>query len=140
MQRYDGQLENRRRGLLKAYYVNSFNTQIPANQFTVIVVGSHFICGANEMKGLKLTYSGTDYGTFAAGNVYADRKIRPNEPDQQTWYLHADYAGAHPADNASGTWDIFCLIINNSMVNTLPSQEYNLNGSSIGTGNMPSGL
>ncbi|MOA50965.1 hypothetical protein D3C78_1740500 [compost metagenome] len=59
-----------------------------------------------------------------------------------TWCLKADYVMGDPWPyGVSGTWDIYCLVINNSMLSVLDDQSYDLNGNSVGAANAaPTGL
>ncbi|MDR1624116.1 MAG: hypothetical protein LBS04_03995 [Tannerellaceae bacterium] len=87
-------------------WIKDFNTRIPTNQFTVVVVGSSFKPKTTD-SGLKMSQS--NMGTFAASTVRAFT-------NGDTWRLEADYIGAEPNDGNAGTWSIDCLVINQSVL------------------------
>jgi hypothetical protein len=114
-------------------YVLNFNTRISTSAYTVVVVGSSFKT--------KSTYGGIwpaarnggipaesipDYAT-AISNVFADKYEYDgsgNKTIRTHWHIHADYVGASPSNNPTqGTWTIYCLVINNSLVNIFNDAE-----------------
>ena len=102
-------------------WVDDFNTNIPTSQYTVVVVGSNFNLPA-------ITATQGDYNPL---NINAFRS-------GGTWRLKADYSGGSTA--TSGTWTIYCLVINNSIVKSLPDVTANLGGLNSGSAPIPSGL
>lgn len=100
-------------------FVSSFNTKINSNLYTIIIVGSSF------NKSINLFDNGVP-----ALNVIA--QIVGTE-----WVIKADYLNASTTDNLNGTWDINVMIINNSMVNIISPQSFNLNGSNVGSATAP---
>jgi hypothetical protein len=100
-------------------WVQNFNTQIPANKYTVVVVGSNF----TPKTANTAIYPGTapytiPNGAAAISNVFADRYHLPSTETtlREHWRIHADYVGASPKNNENGMWTINCLVINNSLV------------------------
>lgn len=126
-------------------WVGSFNTKIPAKEYTLVVVGYSFLPNANyPTDGLSVGRINKDYpGTYVPMEVYAttiQRGIQYNH-----WLLTADYVGGsiYMRENQypSGTWIIHCHAINNSLVNTLDNLSFDLNGNISGTAaQMPEGL
>ncbi|MNZ75935.1 hypothetical protein D3C78_944270 [compost metagenome] len=110
--------------------ITNCDTKIDATQYTVVVTGASFSSSqAND--GLKMLSGYT--GTFAPQNVYAF--VSGN-----TWRLEASYKGGQLVSGTNGNWDIYCLIINNSLVKPLSDQVYSTGGTSSGTGTKPAGL
>jgi len=108
-------------------FINDFNSNINATQYTMIVVGSSFISSTGA--GL----SNANSGTFSPKNVYAFEY-------QGTWRLSADYRGANTEDASDGSWTINCLVINNTFLNNLGTITAGLGGSSNGSAPTPTGL
>jgi invasion protein IalB len=63
-----------------------------------------------------------------------------------TWHLSADYRDANakltnapdgPGNNYNGTWTINCLVINNSLVQSLANVSQDLGGSNSGAAAAP---
>ncbi|GAA5087328.1 hypothetical protein GCM10023210_10040 [Chryseobacterium ginsengisoli] len=106
-------------------WVASFNTNIPTNQYTVVVVGNSF-----NKQSLSNT---TGSGTYNPLNVQA-------MITGSTWSLYADYNGGTTADGSNGTWTINCMIINNSITKTLSGVSADLGGTNTGSASIPSGL
>lgn len=113
----------------KTDWLVDFNTNIPVNDYTVVVVGSALNLPTNT--GMGMTYA----GTFSSQQVLAFQ-------NNGTWRLKADYVMGDPWPyGITGTWDIYCLVINNSILSVLTDQSYNLNGNSVGTASTaPTGL
>ncbi|WP_125722569.1 hypothetical protein [Flavobacterium ustbae] len=100
-------------------FVNDLDIKVNAADYTVIVVGSSFDPRGGGLKA-------SNGGTFTPLNVYAFIQ-------NGTWHLSADYAGGTTSNNLNGNWTLYCMIINNSMVNTLGDQSVNLSGNSSGS-------
>ncbi|WP_131329561.1 hypothetical protein [Chryseobacterium piperi] len=115
-------------------WVNNFDTKISATDYTVIVTGLSF-GGSPNAKGLRVGAEGTPAGsTYNPLNYSAFIQ-------NGTWRLTADYDGGNPPPGVNGNWTINVLIINNSLINGLSTQTYNLNGSSTGSAaSAPAGL
>jgi len=100
--------------------ISSFDTKIPASDYTLIVVGSSFtppLGTGGAQQGLQMIQ--TSYGDFGAQRVYAE-KTTATDP---TWYLYAGFSGSRTVNGvAGGKWTIYCIAINNSIVKTLPLQ------------------
>ncbi len=113
-------------------FVNNFNTNINTSQYTIAVVGSTF-----NPKGVGLKSNPSipqAISTFAPLDVFAFEQ-------SGTWRLRADYFQADTGDGiTNGDWTIYCLVINNSIVKTLPTVTSNMNGSQNGSSPAPSGL
>ncbi|WP_131329571.1 hypothetical protein [Chryseobacterium piperi] len=111
-------------------WVNNFDTKISSTNYTVIITGLIF-GGSEQAKGLKSGVSGSTYNplnfrAFIEGG---------------TWRLYADYDGGGTAARINGNWTINVLVINNTLINTLPTQTYNLNGNINGSAtSAPAGL
>lgn len=108
-------------------FINDFNTNVNSTQYTVIITGSSFITA----NGGGLSNSST--GTFSPKNIYA-------YSNGGTWHLSADYRGGNTADSVNGSWTIYCLVINNTFMNSLGTVTSNLGGSSNGAAATPAGL
>jgi hypothetical protein len=100
----------------KGARVRDFNTQIKVADYTLMVVGSRFAT--------QDTYGGVmpdavlkNKGAMPIGSVYADNILEKTATEQDNWIIHANYANAHPSDNKHGTWTIYCLVFNNSLIN-----------------------
>ncbi|MEX6685854.1 hypothetical protein QTN47_00020 [Danxiaibacter flavus] len=106
------------------------DTKIPTGQYTLMVVGSSF-SSPDPADGMKMITGYT--GTFAPQVVYAFMQ-------NNTWRLAADYKGGKTFSNSRGTWDIYCMIVNNTIIKQLSNQIYDTGGYSSGTGTMPGGL
>ncbi|WP_312172971.1 hypothetical protein [Chryseobacterium sp.] len=103
-------------------WVSNFNTNIPTSQYTVVVVGSSFSLTSISSGGSGI-YNPLILQAYQSGG---------------TWRLEADYLGGTTTSN--GTWTIYCLVINNSIVKTLPDVTANLGGLNSGSASIPSGL
>jgi hypothetical protein len=103
-------------------WISNFNTNIPSTQYTVVIVGSTF----NQQ-----ALSSANGGSYNPLNVAA-------YDSAGTWRIYADYNGGDTANN--GTWTIYCLVINNSVIKTLPDVNANLGGTNSGSAPLPSGL
>lgn len=115
-----------------------FNTLIPTNDYTLVVVGYSFKTDVQQ-NGLKVT---SNIGTYTSQSVYADKqKIIVEGVETEYWTIHANYLGGETASGVGGEWTIYCLAINNSSVKTLPAIYFDMNGSSTGVaGQKPEGL
>jgi len=100
--------------------ISNFNTNINASQYTLVVAGSSF----NQL--LR-----PDVGWYSSKNVYAFI-------EEGTWRLFADYYESHSRVN--GDWEIYCLIINNRLLTTIPATTVDMGGNSTGAANSPAGL
>jgi len=104
-------------------WIQGYNTKIPLDRYTVVVVGSSF--------DKEVTLYNTGIPAF---NVYAYEW-------SGNWYLSADYRNSGTVGDVNGTWEIYCLVINKSLVSTLTPQTANLGGLANGNASsMPSGL
>jgi hypothetical protein len=104
-------------------WISDYNTKIPSNKYTVVVVGYSF--------STTLTLY---YNSVPPVNVISF-------VNNGYWYLTADYKNSGTSDSSNGTWTINCLVLNNSMTSVLAAQTANLNGFSGGSATtMPVGL
>lgn len=115
-------------------YISSFDTKIPSNNYTLIVVGAEL--SSNETYYLMTAARDAKY--FAPHNVSATKGA-------STWSLSADYPSASFVNSSgkaiNGTWKIKCLVINNDVVNILTPVQYNLGGKETGAAtSVPTGL
>lgn len=115
-----------------------FNTLIPTNDYTVVIVGSSFKTD-DQQNGLKVT---SGIGTYTSQSVYAfKRKITINGSEVEQWSLYADYQGGETATGKGGEWTIYCLTVNNSSVKTLPDISIDMKNSAVGSAEKePEGL
>lgn len=108
-------------------WISSFNTMIPRDKYTVVVVGHSFKTpNVDRQYGTSLLKPNGNVdknGIYNASEVYADNS-------SYYWTLKADYIGGGTADGSNGRWDIHCLIINNSMVKVLNTIRGSVAGSS----------
>lgn len=113
-------------------WVSAFDTKIPKSLYTVVIVGNAFKLPENV--GMQSLYE--EPNKFNVQNVYAF------VGDNDTWYLSADYDGGGPTvEGINGTWDIYCLVINNASLATLTEQTTNLGGNNSGSASVtPAGL
>jgi len=103
-------------------WVSDFNTKISTSDYTLVVVGSSFD------KNLKLPLTvDCDYSPI---NVYAFQS-------GGTWHINADYMDSTTERGENGTWKVYCLAINNSILKRLPSVSKNMNGSQNGSAASP---
>jgi hypothetical protein len=104
-------------------WIQGYNTKIPLDRYTVVVVGSSF--------DKEVTLYNTGVPAFS---VYAYEW-------SGNWYLAADYRNSGTVGGVNGTWEVYCLVINKSLVNTLTPQTANLGGMANGNASsMPAGL
>lgn len=115
---------------VKQDLLTDFDTKISATDYTVMLVGSSF--NGTDKEGMKML---SPYnGTFAYQVLYA-------QPSGDTWHFKADYVGGTTNDDMNGSWDIYCLIINNALVVNLPDQVLDMQGNTNGSFTvMPVGL
>ncbi|XZF16550.1 hypothetical protein ACTHGU_10445 [Chitinophagaceae bacterium MMS25-I14] len=108
-------------------WISDFNTNISTSQYTVAVVGSSFNVGSNHL----VTNGGNlEYDPF---NVYAFQS-------GGTWHLSADFPNSGTTSSVNGSWTIYCLVINNSIIKSLGTVTSNLSGGSTGSASAPAGL
>ncbi|HBV17364.1 hypothetical protein [Chryseobacterium carnipullorum] len=109
--------------------LESLDTNISENDYTIVVVGSTF-----SEKTIFNQSAGAD-GAYNPLNVYAFKK-------NGTWRLHAEYFGG--GVSGGGDWTIYCLVINNSLVKVHEIVTTSLivggNQTSEGSATVPQGL
>ncbi|MCC3216372.1 hypothetical protein LIV57_13960 [Chryseobacterium sp. X308] len=107
-------------------YISDYDTKISTADYSVVVVGIFFTSP------LKVIAPGSAQPYFSPSNVLAYQQ-------NSTWHLLADYPNTAPASN--GTWAINCLVINNSLIKSIPGVNQDLGGSSTGAAaGPPAGL
>ncbi|MDR6404127.1 MULTISPECIES: hypothetical protein [Chryseobacterium] len=106
-------------------WLQDFDTKISASKYTVIITGLKF-GGRIEAKGLRVGEGVPANSTYNPLNFNAT-------PINGTWRLSADYDGGNPPSGINGNWTINVLVINNSLINTLPTETFDLNTSRTGT-------
>jgi hypothetical protein len=115
-------------------WIRNFNTRIPVSDSTLIVVGSSFKNGTKQPAALKLsTSAGQQLGTFSSQEVLAFE-------EGGTWRLKADYIDSNPGDGANGTWTIYCIAINNSLVQKFAPQIHTMTYRDDSASRKPAGL
>ncbi|PTT33690.1 hypothetical protein DBR28_14350 [Chryseobacterium sp. HMWF028] len=108
-------------------WISNYDTKISSTDYTVTVVGSSFNTSLN-------TNTGTTPPTYAPANVFAFTSAG-------TWRLAADYLATATPGGVNGTWTIYCLVINNSILKTLTPVSQNLGGLNNGAAaSAPAGL
>jgi len=119
-------------------WIYKLDTQISVKDYTLVVVGSSF---ETEPAGRGLKVSAGSGGNYNPQASYAYKKDLSTGADLKTWCLNADYIGGELADNVTGgTWHIFCLAINNSLMKIIPDIKHNMNGHAISSAPKPSDL
>jgi len=111
--------------------ITDYDTKIPSDKYTLIVVGSKLANLGAGIGQMRMMQSGT--GDFAPESVYAF-------DSGGTWHLTADYPGATMYDSNSGTWTLYCLAINHSMVKDIPGQNISMPVETGAAGSTPEGL
>jgi hypothetical protein len=133
----------------KGAKVRNFETKIKVKDYTLMIVGSRFST-KTAFGGMKPT-ADLAAGATPISFVYADEYVRKDTTPakQDSWVIHADYKDAVPSDGADGTWTIYCLVINNSLIdvhkNAIPYGKNSTTGAPIGNKditapNAPAGL
>lgn len=111
-------------------WVENYYTGIDPNKFTVVVTEARF---STNLKGtVELSPGGGKEVRYNPEHVYATI-------EQNQWTLHADFVGG-TSKGGNGTWEITCLVINNSLIKVLPDEPSNFGGSSDFNGRTPDGL
>ena len=119
-------------------WIYKLDTQISVKDYTLVVVGSSF---ETNPAGLGLKVSAGSSGDYNPQAAYAYKKDLSTGANLATWCLNADYIGGQIADGVTkGTWHIFCLAINNSLMKIIPDIQHDMEGNAIGTATKPSGL
>lgn len=98
-------------------WVSNFNTNIPIDKYTVVVVGSAFNQILELARGNGWTNALSSIDVFASHEAYAF-KVDPANPlnSYNEWRIRADYQGADTDNGRNGTWIINCLVLVNSQV------------------------
>ncbi|PWN57986.1 hypothetical protein [Chryseobacterium viscerum] len=99
-------------------WINNYDTKINSSDYTMTVVGSSFNSPLN-------TNNVVTPATYAPSSVFAFIS-------GTTWRLTADYLATSTQTGVNGTWTIYCLVINNSILKTLTPVSQDLGGSNTG--------
>lgn len=116
-------------------WVRNYYTGIDSSKFTVVVTEARFYIREGEGT-VELSTGNGSNADYNPEHVYATTEQR-NKKNQ--WTLHADFVGGGPK-TGNGTWEITCLVINNSLVKVLPDVTPDFKGSSSFDGRTPPGL
>lgn len=109
-------------------WVSSFNTKIPSNKYTLIIVGAELSAPSAYF----IRTNSTEPKDFSPAIVSASVK-------DNAWVLAADYPSAGIVPNPyhrntfNGSWKIKCLVINNNVVNNLGSVSQDFGGRNTST-------
>jgi hypothetical protein len=116
-------------------WIRNFNTKIFDEDYTLVIVGTS-LTTTTENAGI---YGPSEEVTYVS-NVYADTYIESS--NRHRWIIHADYAGGSTTDGQDAIWTIYCLVINNALVNSHKDNPISfLNGTEdIDAGQAPVGL
>jgi hypothetical protein len=125
----------------KGAKVRNFETQIKVKDYTLMVVGSRF---ATQATYGGLLPDGLRTGGTPISSVYADKYVQTDTGQTSTdgWVIHANYEDAKPSDGKDGTWTVYCLVFNNSIINVHKdnAMEFGNGSKTIDAGNPPAGL
>ncbi len=109
-------------------WIDNYDTKINSGEYTVAVIGSYFTGNLN------VGNPGTAQPYFSPPNVIANVV-------NNTWRLRADFPATSTNDGLNGTWQIYCLVINNSLIKIHLPVNQNLGGSNTGAAAaQPAGL
>ncbi|MDR6369180.1 hypothetical protein J2795_000583 [Chryseobacterium bernardetii] len=103
-------------------FVGNFDTKIPVDRYTAIVVGFDTNHHATISSGFKNAYGTYD---FQSPDIYTFQQ-------NGTWRIHADVPNANTTAGSAFTWGIRLLIISNEQMTTLDTSNYNLGGNITG--------
>lgn len=110
-------------------YVSSFDTKVPSDKYTLVVVGAELVpYNSNSAYYILVGATGT-----IGNRMFSPHNVSASVSGDKKWIISADYPSAslvNPSGTAiRGTWKIKCLVINNNVVNVLPAASQNLGGS-----------
>ncbi|SZD71286.1 Uncharacterised protein [Candidatus Ornithobacterium hominis] len=117
---------------VKGDWVANYYTGIDSSKFTVVVTEARFYIREGEGT-VELSPGSGRVVRYNPEHVYATI-------EQNQWTLHADFLGGTPI-SGNGTWEITCLVINNSLIKVLqdvPPSDFK--GRSDFNGSTPRGL
>lgn len=108
-------------------WISNYDTKVSSTEYTMTIVGSSF------SDNLNVSNPTTSSASFSPFSVFAYKS-------GTTWRLKADYSSASTL-TGNGTWTLYCLIINNSILKTLAPVSQDLGGSQTGSAaSAPAGL
>lgn len=112
--------------------MRNYYTGINPSKYTVVVTEARFYTKVGNT--VELSIGKGSEANYNPEHVYAT--IKKNQ-----WTLHADFVGGGPkAGSGNGTWEITCLVINNSLIKVLKGVTSNLGGKYDFDGRTPDGL
>ncbi|AZA50654.1 hypothetical protein EG346_21840 [Chryseobacterium carnipullorum] len=103
-------------------FVSNFDTKIPTNKYTAIVVGSDTSNHSALTSGFKNSSTGYD---FQVPDIYTFQQ-------NGTWRIYADVPNATTNGVSNFSWGVRLLIISNEQMSLLSDVVYDLGGSSTG--------
>ena len=103
-------------------YVSNFDTKIPVNKYTAIVVGFDTSNHASINSGFKNANTNFD---FQVPDIYTFQ-------ENGTWRIYADVPNASTNNVTTFSWGVRLLIISNEQMSLLSDSVYNLGGGSTG--------
>lgn len=102
------------------------DTQIPTDEYVVIIIGSEYKPYTNQYGYTAGFLSKNEDGTFNPKTVYAAK-------NNGTWHLFANYPGGKTSvPSVSGIWELYCLAVNISVVKEFPEQKHDMQKSRFG--------
>lgn len=116
-------------------WVQNYYTGIDSNKFTVVVTEARFYIKEGEGT-VELSPGSGSVVRYNPEHVYATTEQKNNK---NQWTLHADFLGGTPR-GGNGTWEITCLVINNSLVKVLQNVTSDFGGKPYFDGSTPRGL
>lgn len=115
-------------------WVSNFDTKIPTNEYTLIIVGSAF---SNKLavRRIDVTRARDYYDYFGPLVVRAFNVDSATGTPYNTWRIQADYIQATAVEDDSnngvnGTWTLYCMVIANTEVTNLGEYTVSFSGNS----------
>ncbi|SIT03023.1 hypothetical protein SAMN05421786_104159 [Chryseobacterium ureilyticum] len=142
--------------LTNSDWVSSLDTNIPINNYTVIVTAANFSASADgatngvgiNTSSIESTLPSTTFNSNPSvykndikDLVISDKQVSADKSNGTTWVLKADYPSTGPVVNGSYMWTIDVLVINNSVVKVGTPQTATIpNGGNTASVPMPTDL
>jgi hypothetical protein len=109
--------------------VRNFNTQIDTLNYTLLVVGSAFLSDNGQTLIMRSAITPSDTTHYNPLVVFANHEymnsngqIDNSRKAPGSWIIHADYINGEIANNTTGYWELHCMVINNVLLQNLPSR------------------